>query len=537
MRRRRVISLVLLLGAGAVAVAIVAALELTGSSRETLLHPASHFLRTLPVPKLIHFRSRARLPDLSARALNHFERTGLNDRTPKTHVSGERVVRSSDFPETRVLGTGGGAGMRVARQALVDKGHAVFIAEPDIATNGRRVMITWNDGVGFSQDGGRHFRFVDPATAKGFPPAADGFCCDQVAVYAPGENLWLWLLQYWPDRTGANILRLAVGRGDTAFDTNTFQALDLSPRRYAWDTSPGAPAASFDYPDAALTRQNLFLTANVYLDDDYSGTLVLRIPLADLAADAPTLQNARWFTTKNFTAVLTAGATNTMYILSHSSNSALQLWSWADGVANPVQYKPIQHTGYRYFGLVGYNCRRKGGPPASDWCERLQDFGPTNDDRPTTAWIANGVIGVAWNAQQAPAAGFPYPYVMVVQIDEKTKTVIDEPIIWNRRYAFQYLDAAPNARGDVGGLVLTGGGSTYEGCAALGRARSALGKHRWNARLADRSNRDPSEAKAGDFLGVSPVTTTASTWVGACNTLHGGRGPQNEGIRFVAFGR
>jgi hypothetical protein len=530
-KRRHGIVIGILLAA-VVAGGVVAAFAFTGSSqRAAVLRQARGLLGEIPIPKKIHFRTRAKLPDLSARALNRFERTGLNEKTPGTreHAAGERALSSSAFPQTRVLPTGGRGRMRVLTQSLIDKGHAIFIAEPDVATNGRRVMVTWNDGAAFSKDGGRHFRFVNPATA--FPKAHDGFCCDQVSVYAPAQNLWLWALQYWEDATG-NILRLAVGRGNAGFDRHVFQLIDLSPSSYGFSQT-----ANFDYPDLGLTKNNLLLTVNTYDEDSYVGTLVLRIPLADLALNTPTLQNARYFKTHNNTAVLTAGAKETMYILSHASSSSLQLWSWADSELNPRVWDPIAHTPYPYFGPIGYNCRRKGGPPASDWCERLLDSGPTNDDRPTTAWLSNGLIGVAWNAQQAPGRGFPYPYVMVVRIDESTKAVVDEPFIWSPKYAFQFLDMAPNGRGDLGGLVLTGGGTTYQGCAAIGRPASASGKRAWDARLTDRSDRDPSEAKAGDYLGVSPLTPTGRTWVGSCNTLHGGRGPQNEGIRFVAFSR
>jgi len=534
MRRRVVIALVVLGIAGAATGGTLLALSSTGSSERAVIHRVSRLIGKLPVPKHVRFKTRVSLPDLTARALKRLERGGLNETLSPTAVrAAEPLLRSSAFPQTRVLPAKTPERLRLLRQTLVDKGHALFIAEPDVATNGNRVMVTWNDGAGFSRDSGRHFTFVDPKDERIFPPAHGGFCCDQVALYAPGEDLWIWLLQYWQDGTG-NILRLAVGRGDASFDTHNFQVLDLAPSSYGWSHS-----AFFDYPDAALTKQNLFVSVNAFDDGAYAGTLVLRVPLADLAFPSPTLRNARYLTTRSRTAVLTAGASDTMYVLSHAGTAALRLWSWSDGSAAPDPPAGIlvHHTRYPFSGFIPFRCRRTGGPPASDWCERLLDSGPTNDDRPTTAWVANGVIGVAWNAQQAPARGFPYPFVMVVRIDEHTKKVIDEPFIWNRHYAFEFLDAAPNGQGDLGGLVLAGGGSSYEGCAAVGRASGSRAKSPWEARLADRSNRDPSEAKAGDYLGVSPATVGARTWVGACNTLRGGRGPENVGIRFFAFGR
>jgi hypothetical protein len=390
-------------------------------------------------------------------------------------------------------------------------------------------MITWNDGAAFSRDGGRTFTFADPAVV--FPSAHDGFCCDQSAVYVPRYDLWVWVLQYWSDDAG-NIIRLAVARGDSGFDNRVFQQIDLSPATFG-----SSNTAEFDYPDAGLTNSNFFLSVNTFDNDRYDGTFVVRIPLADLAAATPSIANARFLKTDNDSAALVAGAQDTMYFASHVDTARLRLWAWPDNSTSTSSYL-VDHKRYTYFSRLPFSCPRKGGPAGNNWCERRLESGAvTNDDRPTTAWMANGVIGVAWNVQQAPAHGFPYPYVMVVRINEATKALINEPSIWNRKYAFEYLDVAPNGKGELGGLAVQGGGSDYENCAALARPVNAGSRRPWEARLVDVSDHDPAEPTAGDYLGVAKTGSAGNAWSGACYTIHRARGPQNVGIRFVSFRR
>jgi hypothetical protein len=528
--------------AGAAVAGTFLVLSLTGSSERTAFVQRAHKLvGSPPRPKLVHFKTHLSLPNLTALAIKRFEGSGLNEKLPPTPVrSNERALTSSAFPQTQVRGHSGR--LRFTRRSLVDAGHADFIAEPDIAVHGRRVMVTWNNGAAFSSDGGRTFTFANPAVV--FPPAHEGvvcnpalglnkgcFCCDQSAVYVPRYDLWVWVLQYWPDDAG-NIIRLAVARGDSGFDNHLFQKVDLSPASFGWSNT-----AWFDYPDTGLTNGNFFLSVNTFDNDRYNGTLVLRIPLTDLAAATPTIAHSFWIKTDNQAAALAAGGHDTMYFASHVDTAKLRLWAWPDS-STDANYYDIDHTPYRYSARAPFSCPRKGGPAGNDWCERrLRSGALTNDDRPTTAWVANGVIGVAWNAQQARANGFPYPYVMVVRINEATKALINQPSIWNRNYAFQYLDVAPNAKGELGGVVVEGGGTDYENCAALSRSAKAGSRSPWEARVVDASDHDPTEAKSGDYLGVSPAGLAGNAWSATCYTIHRARGPQNVGIRFVSFRR
>ena len=180
-----------------------------------------------------------------------------------------------------------------------------------------------------------------------------------------------------------------------------------------------------------------------------------------------------------------------------------------------------------------YRCRRIGASKG-DWCARKQGDSYTNDDRVTGGWVADGTVGFAWNNTQNAERGFPYPFVMVVRVDQETMELRDEPLIWNPRYAFQYAAFSPNARGDVGGICSRGRRAvpdlhdSHQRCFDPGCLE---------ARAADVSDSDPDEDKAGDYLSVTPSAPGSNIWVGSCMTLHGGSTERDVEIHMVKFGR
>jgi hypothetical protein len=389
-------------------------------------------------------------------------------------------------------------------------------------------------GAAFSKDGGRTFTYVDPETEK-WGEANGGFCCDQRVLYSPSHDLWIWILQYWSNEDG-NVLRVAVAHGDKGFDERDFSFYDLAPRSFA-PQGVNWRRAFFDYPNVGLTNEHLFFSANVYPseEDSLAASVVIRIPLTDLGAGKPPLQYLRFFRYppnpsipddgENLTAVFAQGADSTMYFAQQVTDSKLREWTWPDSDPNA---RSVEVTHSRY--LHGrQSCLRAGALPSSDWCQR-------SDERLSTGWVADGVIGFAWDAQQDPAHGLPYPFVMVVRVDANSKALVDEPMIWSKDHAYQYPALAPNAQGDIGGVALAGGGERFETCVALVLRRDGAGsKGPWRAAVVDASDSDPGARKSGDYLGAVRAASDANGWVGSCMTLHGGGGNGNAEVRLVSF--
>ena len=122
------------------------------------------------------------------------------------------------------------------------------MAEPSVAKNGQYVLATYNWGAAVSTNGGGSFQFVDPK--KALPNDYGGFCCDQLALYEPSRNLWIWVLQYKSDQAGNNAIRLAVAGGDqpaplppAGSTTGTSRPSKLAPpQAFSATTSPRSHA-------------------------------------------------------------------------------------------------------------------------------------------------------------------------------------------------------------------------------------------------------------------------------------------------------
>jgi len=128
-----------------------------------------------------------------------------------------------------------------------------------------------------------------------------------------------------------------------------------------------------------------------------------------------------------------------------------------------------------------------------------------------------------------------------VQLDESTLKLRDEPSIRMPDRAFQYAALAPNARGEIGGVALVGGGEFYESCAALMREPSSDASEGWTFKVFDASDSDPEAIQAGDYLGVVTTGPGSNAWAGSCMTLHGGgfadEDEDDVEIHVATFGR
>jgi hypothetical protein len=159
-----------------------------------------------------------------------------------------------------------------------------------------------------------------------------------------------------------------------------------------------------------------------------------------------------------------------------------------------------------------------------------------NDDTILTGWLANGRVGFAWDAAADKKRGLPYPYVMTVEVDAATLADPQESLIWSPKYAYQYPAIAPNARGDLGGIVLRGGGKAFESCTAIVRNRAA--PRRWEAYTLVASNHNFGAPYTGDYLGAATTGPASNAWAASCLTLNGGANVRkNLRIHWLEFGR
>jgi hypothetical protein len=125
-------------------------------------------------------------------------------------------------------------------------------------------------------DAGSVTRF-DPTAVFSFAPAlVGGFCCDQVVIYVPRIDRFVWYMQHRADATGTGGFRLASASPSGV--RNNFQTAWTY-----WDFTAdyfGQNNKRLDYPDLAFTDTYLVGTTNV----PSAGRVVFRIDLQALAA-------------------------------------------------------------------------------------------------------------------------------------------------------------------------------------------------------------------------------------------------------------
>jgi hypothetical protein len=400
--------------------------------------------------------------------------------------------------------------VRIVSTTVLDDAATGFqtgtVGEPAVAVSGRRVLVTGNWFASRSTDAGATWTPLDPFTE--LPPAAGGFCCDQLVHYVRSRRVWVWFLQY-SARSGANVVRIAVSRTGAP---GSWTWWDLAPT----DVDPAWRDLWFDYPDLAESDEHLWLTLNVYdRGDRWQRAVVLRFPLDDLVGRGE-LTRRSWSTTTAGSLRLVQGAGSTMWFTSHSTdNRRLLLFSWDDGSTQVRSWSvPVSR-----WSEGPYSSR---GPGGREWLSRV-------DGRITGAWRGGGVLGVLWTA--APRAGRPHVYVRAVRVDEATMQVRDEPDLWSPHGAWAYPAAAVNRRGQVGVAAFFGGPSHPAHAVGVLDERTLA----WRTAVTATSTHGPLQGKWGDYLTVRPHPSRTTSWVASGYTLQGGTDRRNVDPHVVVF--
>ncbi len=378
------------------------------------------------------------------------------------------------------------------------------VGEPSAATSGGNIFFTGNWYASRSTNDGTNWTFVDPYTT--LPAAAGGFCCDQLVLYNPRHDIWVWVLQYVATG-GNNVFRVAVSRG-ASFGS-----------WYWWDFNPRSLDATFtdlwfDYPDAAFSANHLYLTFNSFnAAGNWQRAFVFKLPLATLAS-AGSLGYQWWSTTANGSLRLTQGAGANMFFGSHNGGTTLRVHSWPDAVTSISSFTVTTAA----WSNGPYTAP---GPGGVDWLGRL-------DSRITGAWTSGSEAGFMWSA--SARAGRPLPYVKVVTVDTSTRAITGQPDIWNETSAFAYPACAPNSSGQVGVSMFFGGGARHP-CHVVGvRDGSA-----WRLVITRSSTNGPSGNRWGDYVTVHPHSPDSSTWVATGYTMQGGTDRRNVEPQYVQF--
>ncbi len=383
------------------------------------------------------------------------------------------------------------------------------INEPTAAALLDELFVTGNWFASHSGDGGTTWEFVDPYTT--FPPAGGEFCCDQIVLHERDRNLWIWILQY-VEENGSNVFRVAVS---TSGALGAWSYWDFSPDLVnpAW-----AGNAWFDYPDAATSDNNLFITFNVFSasPEDWLGAAVFKLPIDGLVSG--NLQYQVLPITTHGSLRLTRGATSDMYFASHVGANPIRVFRWPDAPDATMSWFDVSAGTWN-----GHGPYSSKGPGGAEWLRRT-------DPRITGGWVVGDEVGFLWTANAGP--GRPEPYVKALVVDASTQSLVSEPDIWSDSGAWAYPSACPNANGVVGiSLFFGGGGQSHPG-----HVVGFLDGDQWVLALSRTSTHGPSGGSWGDYVSCEAYDPDREEWVASGYTLQGGRDRQFIEPRYVHFG-
>lgn len=343
--------------------------------------------------------------------------------------------------------------------------------DPSGATYDDVVMGSFNGPVAFSTDGGANYWHLG---AKSVFPNEDadgnlidgGFCCDQVILYIPKIDRFIWLMQFrraaLPDDppkepSGPNRYRLAaaspadiIASGGTAW---TY-----------WDLTSGLFGFGndwMDYPDLAVGDDFLYFSADV-VSNTIGGLFVGRIPLSDIQAAGvinigftnPQDGGLAW------ASHLVQNVRSTAYWAGHNGDSQLRLFSLPEGDDHyywvDIDIDTWPNTGdYASITPSGENWLKKSMGAAIIGGTRLA----ATHFLPDNSVVESDVVWLAWTA--ARGGGFPHPHIQVVKIDAFDNSVASQTQVWNNDVAIAFPAMAVNTQSEVGMALAFGGGSSH----------------------------------------------------------------------------
>jgi hypothetical protein len=405
-------------------------------------------------------------------------------------------------------------------KGAADQRTASNVGEPSTALNGSVVVYTGNWYAAVSGDGGRTFKFIDPAAAFPRPNPNSGFCCDQVVQYISKIDTFVWLLQYGPE-TGDNIQRLAFAKTADVL-AGKWRLFDIT------TASLNVAGAFLDFPDLAVGANNLYVTTNIFGPGNNDvGSAVVRIPFSSIASGKVTAQS---FVSFNFASFRVAqNCDNVAFFAAHQDTSTLAVFSWKEGQNSPTQ-KSVAVA--RWLGGDGYLSTTADG---HRWLDRA-------DPRITGATRTKKELWFAWTVDRG-SNHRPRPFIQIARIDATNLTLIDNVNVFNSTSATAYPALATNENDEVGISYMVGGGPLNPSHVVgilTGTRRDTVVSNGDRGPLDDP---DSGKGEWGDYLTLRRAfpnqrlfAATGYTMKGPADTSINGRN-RDCTPRFVVFGR
>ena len=394
------------------------------------------------------------------------------------------------------------------------------VGEPSASLSRDTALYTANWYAALSPDSGMSWTYINPAT--NFPNSDGGFCCDQRTIYVPSHDITIWLLQYvYSAATRQGRMRIAVANGRDGVRNNQWQNWwDFVPRSF------GRPSREWmDFPDIAVSRNNLYVSANVFnAANQNRDAVVWRMNLSALKRGGTITY---WWGRRTLglgstgAYRLTQNAGTTMYFASHNSTAQMRVYAVSDYSASVVWVDrniPV---------WIGGRLRAPS-PTGVNWAGRA-------DGRILLGYRSGGEFGFGWNC--APMIGRLQCFVRIVRFDTLARKLIDAQDVFNPQIAVLYPAAAVNYRGDKGVVLAIGSATIHPSSVAMLVDPCAPTWHSQIWYFMRRGNASPGVGRWGDYFTVMRHPVLPHTFIGTGMTQIGGPANPNSEHRYAWFGR
>ncbi|MBI1876904.1 MAG: hypothetical protein HYR94_01475, partial [Chloroflexi bacterium] len=392
--------------------------------------------------------------------------------------------------------------------SVADNNTASNVCEPSVAINRDVVFYTGNWFAAVSVDGGVNFRYINPFTAFPDPPGMS-FCCDQVVHYIRRIDTFVWLLQYSPNQNGGNIQRLAFATTEEVRQ-GRWRLFDITPEALGL-----ANNLFLDFPDIAISSNMLYVTTNVFADQNWSATAIVRLPLADIQSGQITAQSS--ISTENFNFRVAQHCSTRAFWASHNNTSQIRIFSWSERDAQPsfVDMDVPRWARGAYRSMT---------PDNFNWLGRA-------DPRMTGATKAGRELWFAWGSNQGGTNNRPHPFVQIARVDANSFNLLGSINLWDPNAAVCYAALSTNSKREVGVSYMIGGGGRFPS-----HMVGMLTGTRRDVVVVE-GTRGPSNQKCGDYLTVRRNYPNMKLFAATGFTLQQGVGVTDASPHFVIFGR
>ncbi len=303
------------------------------------------------------------------------------------------------------------------------------------AESGSVVMSSGNWYAVYSTDSGSTFTSINPTTV--FDNTADGgFCCDQIILYAPSIDRFLWLLQYSSGANGKNRLRIAAASPETVTSSKctSWTYWDLTSDALGvvtttTDATQKNPIHWLDYPNMSLGNNYVYISIDNVGSGGASpptgGRIVVRVPLSDIQAGGTiNYRYTDWSKAGNaYSSHVSQNTGDEAYWGGNKNNSTLQVFNWNE---NSTSYS------WRDVGVNNWpnGTLTSTAQDGNDWLTKAASF-PNAGVIGATRRINE--VWFAWMASNGTGAtggfNFPNANVQVVKVDPTNNYKVPRPVL------------------------------------------------------------------------------------------------------------